>query len=1342
MKRNWLAGWALLLCFLIWGVGTTAVPATAENQLKIRLEYGAFDPLVDGEPAVPLALRAPANTPYALLQLAGPVQQGWLDDLQALGVTFYNFLPDYTYVVHIPAANRPAVATHPAVRWLGPLHPAYKLSPGLSGGLLLVELYPDASMTAVATLLQLAGATIREQNDAAHLFVVDAPETAVSALATIEQVRWIQNLAPMQEMNDDAGWLTQSGLYDVRSLHERGLTGAGQVAGVADSGLAVYDYGDAEPLLYDGVPSCYFVDNSGGTPQLPGPDHRKVVGYVVPPGSGGDRLDSTGHGTHVAGSIVGSRAPWDERAAADGQAYEARVFFQDIGRGVGFPESPAGEMVPPTDYRVLFGQAYDANGDGIYQPALEPRTHSNSWGSPQPIYSAETAQTDEFMWTHPDFLILFAAGNQGPGPNTVGYPATAKNIVSVGATENGLADYSNMGFYSSHGPAPMGRLAPTISAPGDRINSALRGDPCGSTPDRQGTSMAAPVAHGLALLMRQYLWDGYYPSGQANPDDHHHPSAALLKAMLISSGRPLDGLYTDNGAGGSWPSSGQGWGLVTGGDVLYFQGDRRGLWLHDEYALDGSVGFDAAGQQRSFTITVSNGRPWQPEPLKIVLNWTDYPGAAIAGGALVNDLNLTVTGPDGTVYLGNDPANNDFRGLPELPLTMPDSVNPWEVVYLENPLPGDYTVTVTAANLGSLALNGRKQGYALVITGDLLSRQGRPAIEHPRYQVSSSAVARLRLTDLDLNQDSQQAETVPVTVSSQTQPDGVTVTLVETDLDSAVFAGEIVLTTGLPAAGELAVAAGDTMTMAYLDLDDGRSGQAIVTATAEVMVRPLNFINPPTLSGADESEDGHITVTWSAPENVTNLEGYELQQTVAFTLPLFDDAEGDINELWQPGSLTAPWTQSPAYAQSGLLGYWSGRGDTGLEINTSLTLQQDVTLPLTVTTAQLSFYSRYFNGWNDSGHVEISTDGGQSWTRLHQLTAAPRLVPPDTRLQYHQLDLTPTIGTPFRIRFRYDNGVISQPPDSPGWWLDDIQISGGVWQTVATTAPGVTSAVVAVNDSGVYHYRVRANYLDGSATGWSHAAGVTVDRPTLPTPVGSGKASGGGWLTTHEGDKINFGFQVQQVDGPAEGELQLRDRLAGVKIHLDTVTAVGHVSGDCGGMVAGANALEFHGSGLFNDAPASFRVCLEDNGEPGHGDRFHLACLDGCLYETGGRVADNQLGGGNTRLHATPDGPVPPPDGEAEPSVLILQPLLLSEGTAGLIQPLAVAAYDADGAPMAGVTISLVSSDGSDPITAVTGNDGLVLLSVVLPLGEVEYFAAAGSLQANTVMITGLPAFP
>src|SRR5207342_3396393 len=142
---------------------------------------------------------------------------------------------------------------------------------------------------------------------------------------------------------------------------------------------------------------------------------------------------------------------------------------------------------------------------------------------------------------------------------TVGNPGTAKDIVTVGATENGNGEPNNMAQFSSHGPIPLSgpagsnRLAPTIGAPGTLVSANYK-DPCG-TQELSGTSMATPTTQGVTLLMRQYLWDGYYPLGEAtvgrelrNPA----PSAALLKALLINSGERMTGLYTDNGTGGSW----------------------------------------------------------------------------------------------------------------------------------------------------------------------------------------------------------------------------------------------------------------------------------------------------------------------------------------------------------------------------------------------------------------------------------------------------------------------------------------------------------------------------------------------------------------------------------------------------------------------------------------------------------------------------------------------------------------------------------------------------------------------------------------------------------------------
>ncbi|MCI0398501.1 MAG: S8 family serine peptidase [Chloroflexi bacterium] len=1092
--------WLILATLPLLAFLGLAPSAAAPARQPIRLLYATFDPLVDGEPAVPIPLRAQPGSPYALLQLPGPIRAEWQAGLVAAGVFFYGYVPDHAYLVRLPAGGHDRVAAHPAVRWLGPFHPAYKLSPTLRPGRLLLLLFPDADVAGVAQAAVAAGATIQEQYPAAHLLVVEAPAAAVPALAAIEGVQWLQNDSPIQELNDDARWLSQGNLFQTTPLYDHGLTGDGQVGAIADSGLAAYDFGGGP------VPSCYFLDDgaggAGGAPLPPGDSHRKVISYTIPISAGGDLVDGSGHGSHVVGSFAGDQAPWNTLSPADGQSYQARVFFQDIGQG-----DPVGTINPPPDYRILFGEAYDPNEDGLYQPATEPRTHSNSWGATDPIYSAESAQTDDFMWTHPDFLILYAAGNQGPAPGTIGYPATAKNIVTVGGTENGLASPNSMGYFSSHGPAPIGRLKPTISAPGDRVTSALKGDPCG-TAERAGTSMATPTVHGLALLVRQYVWQGYYPTGVANPADQRHPSAALLKALLINSGRPMDGAHTDNATGGAWPSHGQGWGRVTAGDALYFQGDHRALWLYDEYALDGSAGFDAVGQARTFTVTVGAGQPFNPEPLEITLVWTDYMAVPIAGGALVNNLDLAVVGPGPATYLGNDASTSDFNGLPDLPATMPDAVNPWEVVYLASPASGVYTITVTAASLGSLPLDpaARKQGFALVVTGDLMNSRGRAEIEYPVYEVNPAAVARLRISDLDLNTNPAAIETTTATITSTTTPAGLPVTLTETTANSGIFAGQITFTTETPAAGELSVSPGDTVRLLYQDANAVRRPSSAVyrpssvvpTAdTALIGLPPLNFANPPELAdpGATDA-DGDYTLSWTLAEDTTGLDGYIVQETTAFARSLLDDAEGAIGDNWTTGQPTAPWTSSMLFQHSGASSFWSGRGDTGIFIDTSLALNHDVTLPLTVTTASLTFYSRYFNDFNDYGRVEMSAGGGP-WTPLRRLYADPRLVPLGGRLQFHQLDLSGAIGQPIRVRFRYDNGILSVAPDSPGWWLDDVTISGGAWQTIGATPAGTTSLNVTGRPAGRYYYRIQAIYGDGSVTGWSNAADMQVLDPTV-----------------------------------------------------------------------------------------------------------------------------------------------------------------------------------------------------------------------------------------------------
>jgi len=89
----------------------------------------------------------------------------------------------------------------------------------------------------------------------------------------------------------------------------------------------------------------------------------------------------------------------------------------------------------PADLAVLLQDAYTRGA----------RIHSNSWGGGDPgAYDAQCEQLDRFVWQHKDMCVLFAAGNDGTdkdgdgviNPMSVTSPGTAKNCITVGASEN------------------------------------------------------------------------------------------------------------------------------------------------------------------------------------------------------------------------------------------------------------------------------------------------------------------------------------------------------------------------------------------------------------------------------------------------------------------------------------------------------------------------------------------------------------------------------------------------------------------------------------------------------------------------------------------------------------------------------------------------------------------------------------------------------------------------------------------------------------------------------------------------------------------------------------------
>ncbi len=508
---------------------------------------------------------------------------------------------------------------------------------------------------------------------------------------------WAEPQAPVRLLNSGSVWRCQSGVRERTPIFEHGLRGEGQVIGIMDTGLDVDD--------------CRFNDSTAGLPALNqttgtevNPDHRKVLAvdfhweadWPLRP----DSWDGHGHGTHVAGSAAGDVDGNGTFDGVDGMAPAAKLVIQDGGAftddcadlpGLGCPVKPLGPVLE---------QAW----------AQGARIHTNSWGDeenflPYGRYTERTADVDRFTWDHKDTLVFFAAGNAGPADDTVISPATGKNVVAVGATLHGDFEPPCVVDFSSRGWTHDGRIKPDVLAPGMWVVSAatnrvVPGPSC-SNAQSSGTSMAAPTAAGLAALVRQYFTDGFYPAGFARPGDAFEPSAALVKAVLIASAVDLSTMGCPHQP---IPSREQGWGLIQLDTALAFSGDDHRLLVDDH-----REGFSASADEPvSLTIAVT-----ESGPLKVVLVWTDAPSSSLAETNLVNDLDLTVSGPEGAFH------GNVIQAGASIPGGFPDRINNVEVVLLPEADKGLWTVEVSPQ-----AIAAPEQDYALVITGPVRLEDG------------------------------------------------------------------------------------------------------------------------------------------------------------------------------------------------------------------------------------------------------------------------------------------------------------------------------------------------------------------------------------------------------------------------------------------------------------------------------------------------------------------------------------------------------------------------------------------------------------------------------------------
>jgi hypothetical protein len=286
--------------------------------------------------------------------------------------------------------------------------------------------------------------------------------------------------------------------------------------------------------------------------------------------------------------------------------------------------------------------------------------------------------------------VLYAAGNAGPGAQTVGSPGTAKNVLTVGASENNRPDQddqsdnsNSMASFSSRGPTADGRIKPDVVAPGTWILSVR----AAQAPDGSfwgpfnadyafmgGTSMATPLTAGAAALAREWLGK---ERGVSNP------SAALMKAIIMNGATQLPGETTPSMDSGSGRVDLKNTlsahyavmddyvqGLSTGQSVSYTVQIVATTAVGNLIAITGA-GVETVQAAAVQTLHLTDSTP-PPATTTIITDATRFQGEPLPGFATARQQTAIPTAADGTKQ-GVTPLTNPAPAIAgRAPMTPPD----------------------------------------------------------------------------------------------------------------------------------------------------------------------------------------------------------------------------------------------------------------------------------------------------------------------------------------------------------------------------------------------------------------------------------------------------------------------------------------------------------------------------------------------------------------------------------------------------------------------------------------------------------------------------------------------
>ncbi len=741
-----------------------------QTETAVLLDNALIDTALPQPVAIPRHLRSAGDPGSYVVQLRGPLDAAFYAGLRDAGVEFVSYVPNHAALVRASSNQVGQLTADGRVQAVLPYEPYYKvarrvlpmavrqeaLPPGTRLNLVLFPGQRDAVATALDQLR--AQVLAESRTPFGPLLTVEPPPDALVALAQLPEVQRIEIAAPRVLLNDLTRLrvgVTTNATVDTVETNYLGLYGKDVTVNINDTG----------------------VDQSH-----PG----FTVGRVTTTDTNSFTLvDTNGHGTHVAGTIAGSGALSETVTNAYGSP--ANALYAGLA-----PE--ASLFVLPVDLydgsllSDVYLQEAAATNHYFVRGATNALISNNSWAyeglneydSAASSYDAAVRDAMPESSGSQPILYVFGAGNGGfgndsgggGGYDTIYSPATAKNVISVGALEqfryidapyftyltntvgtnvvietitnspfvtltdssDQIASYSSRGNVGIGTEGPNGRFKPDVVAPGSFLISArakswelenlwapdtnlftvLSNLNEGLGPNyryESGTSMSAPVVSGTLALVQEFFEQRLQRAF----------TPALFKALLINGARTVtSGYFFELRNFQNF----QGWGLI------HLTNSLPEIWddtasQEDEWPVrffaDPATNVLATGQTHAWDLDLVEDATFVP--LRVTLVWTDPPGNSVVATKLVNDLDLVVSNRiTGEIYAGNDfPRTTHFTravGTNDAPIF--DRINNVENAYLEPGFGTNLAIFVRGhrVNVNAVTANTNEvvQDYALVIS--------------------------------------------------------------------------------------------------------------------------------------------------------------------------------------------------------------------------------------------------------------------------------------------------------------------------------------------------------------------------------------------------------------------------------------------------------------------------------------------------------------------------------------------------------------------------------------------------------------------------------------------------